>query len=330
MIVMKQAPQHPERKEARMTKKSRPDDCKRSVAWPPFEETLARSLGSLEEDQCLIVSVKRSNRYVQFAGQGSYGLRVETISNHYLEKSEKLDRKQRAKLSRMGWNEPTGKPKEATPENDPDGSPNYFFEFSPPVQFDQAAKLAVATLADILKVPHPGMLEYEAFDAEGQPISIPGLGLGRAKRADDAQCANGTAAQLLETLQKETGIAELHIDQDGDIGVRYGSVLILARVVGEPPFIQIFSPLVTEIESSERLFEKLNTINQGSNLLRYAWHLGAVYGVAEIPAARFVGDNVTQTLRQFCRVADDMDDLLQAEFGGRMMFGTEMPSTLRH
>ena len=52
-----------------------------SVAWPPFAQKLAATLEKLQEDQYLILSVKRSNRYVQFAVQGSFGIRVETTSN---------------------------------------------------------------------------------------------------------------------------------------------------------------------------------------------------------------------------------------------------------
>ena len=53
-----------------------------SVDWPPFAKTLASVLAKLEEDQFLIVPVKQSNQYVQFAAQGSFGMRTETTSNH--------------------------------------------------------------------------------------------------------------------------------------------------------------------------------------------------------------------------------------------------------
>jgi hypothetical protein len=67
---------------------------KRSKDWPEFMTRLSEVLDKLDEDQYLVINVKKSNRYVQFAGQGSYGLRAETASNHFLSKDERLDRKQ--------------------------------------------------------------------------------------------------------------------------------------------------------------------------------------------------------------------------------------------
>ncbi|PIW09503.1 MAG: hypothetical protein COW39_04670, partial [Comamonadaceae bacterium CG17_big_fil_post_rev_8_21_14_2_50_60_13] len=96
------------------------------MAWPPFEQKLAAVLARLEEDQYLVISVKGTNRYVQFAGQGSFGMRVETTSNNYLSKPDQLDAEQVAALQQADWNDPTSDPDASAPENDPDGSPNFF------------------------------------------------------------------------------------------------------------------------------------------------------------------------------------------------------------
>ena len=55
-----------------------------SPAWPAFESKLAEALAVLEEDQYLVISEKRGSAYVQFAGQGSFGVRAECVSNNYL------------------------------------------------------------------------------------------------------------------------------------------------------------------------------------------------------------------------------------------------------
>jgi len=155
---------------------------RRSLAWPPFEDQLTAVLGALEEDQFLVITVKRTNRFVQFAAQGSFGMRAEATGNRYLARSERLDPGQIAELVATGWQNPTGSPEESTPEDDPDGSPNFFLEFPAPVCCPEAAGLAVDTLARILRVPHPGFLEYEAFDTDGNAILLPSLGLKRAIR----------------------------------------------------------------------------------------------------------------------------------------------------
>ena len=107
----------------------------RFVTWPAFELKLAGALGTLEEDQCLILVVKHSNRFVQFVAQGLQGMRIETTSNSYLAKPDKLNDRQIATLLDAGWGCPTGSPAESTPENDPNGSPNFFVEFPVPVPF---------------------------------------------------------------------------------------------------------------------------------------------------------------------------------------------------
>lgn len=130
-----------------------------SIAWPPFEDRLTAVLGALEEEQVLIISVKNTNRFVQFVAQGPFGMRAEATSNRYLAQSERLDPAQIAELVAAGWRNPTGSPEESTPEDDPDGSPNFFVEFPAPVRSAEVAKMAVHTLASIMRVPHPWFLE---------------------------------------------------------------------------------------------------------------------------------------------------------------------------
>ena len=126
--------------------KGNPSQRKLSVAWPPFEKALASALAKLEEDQFLVISAKRGDRFVQFAGQGSFGMRAETASNGFLPKSEQLDDEQIKALGALGWSSPTGTPETSTPETEPDGSPNFFRDFAQPVRHEAIAELAVRTL----------------------------------------------------------------------------------------------------------------------------------------------------------------------------------------
>ena len=150
-----------------------------SAAWPSFHERLTETLQTMEEDQFLIVMVKGSNRYVQFAAQGFYGMRAETVADTYLEPAERLTAEEIAILGVLGWGQPTSGPG-ATPQDDPDGSPNYFREWTPPADYAEIAALAVRTLLEIHDVAHPGWLTYNAFDAEGNEIHLPDLGLKEA------------------------------------------------------------------------------------------------------------------------------------------------------
>ena len=219
---------------------------KTSVAWPPFAQKLATVLATLNEDQFLVILAKRSNRFVQFAGQGASGVRAESVSNQYLPRSEQLDAQQIARLKELGWQTPTGTAESSTPERDPDGSPNYFVEFASPVPFAALADLAVRTLVDVLRVPYPGFLEYEAFDADQNSIIHPELGLKRATRTTPTDKLADVADRLLATIKEATGIADLAFDDDGDIQVRYGSMAAFIRPVGDPPYVRIRSLLLID------------------------------------------------------------------------------------
>lgn len=44
----------------------------------------------------------------------------------------------------------------------------------------------------------------------------------------------------------------------------------------------------------------------------------------------YVNTHIVQVFANFCKVADGMDSLLQAEFGGRTAFIELMPSSMKH
>ncbi|MBK5966659.1 hypothetical protein CCR95_21920 [Thiocystis minor] len=303
---------------------------RRSAAWPPFVQTLASVLGTLEEDQFLVISVKRTNRFVQFAGQGGLGIRAETTSNSYLNRSQCLDARQIAALGAAGWHGPTGGPGESTPERDPDGSPNFYREFPVPVRFEDVAELAVHTLTEILRVPYPGFLEYEAFDAEERAIVLPSLGLKPAMRSPRTEDVIPLPQQLLATLRETMSIPELEFDQDGDIGVRFGSVAVFVCLIGNPPSVHIHARLLVDVEETSELVSRLNDLNADTRFLHFFLDNGAVHAAADVPAEPFIGVHVSSVFLYFCQIADGIDSLLQAEFGGSTTFLESAPSLLKH
>lgn len=301
-----------------------------SVAWPPFADKLAAVLAKLEEDQYLIVSVKGSNRFVQFAAQGSSGMRVETTSNSYLAKPEQLNKRQVATLIDAGWQDPTGDPGDSTPENDPDGSPNFFLEFANPVAFDAVANLTVRTFAEILRVPYPGSLQYEAFESEGQALALPELGLKLAERPPTPDRQEDLPQLLLATLKQCTGVSDLAYDDDGDIGIRHGSALASVRLVGDPPFVRFYSRILHDIEDNGDILSRLNDINARQPMVHFVFRGDAIFALADTCAAPFVADHVAHALVHFCSIVDGMDRLLQTEFGGETTFTEPVASSLRH
>ena len=212
-----------------------------SRAWAPFAHKLAATLEKLEEDQYLILSVKHSDRFIQFAAQGSFGIRVETASNSYLDGPEQLYEDQVATLIDAGWERPSGAPTESTHEDDPDGSPNFFVDFPAPVSYESVANLTVSTFSEILRVPHPGSLQYLAFDDDNQAIALPELGLKLEIRTEETVDASKL---LLDTLREYTDISALNYDEDRDIGILSGSALTFIRLINDSKHIRLFEVAV--------------------------------------------------------------------------------------
>jgi hypothetical protein len=152
-----------------------------ATAWAEFAVELSRALADLNEDEYLMISTKRNPYYIQFAGQGSFGVRAETISNQYLPRDKKLPNEVATVLVELGWKTPTKLPENPDPEgHSPDGSPNYFLDIAPPVPYDALAKLSVQTLM-ILGAKHPGALQYKAFNEAKENIRFPNLRIMRER-----------------------------------------------------------------------------------------------------------------------------------------------------
>jgi len=147
-------------------------------AWTDFGYRLVQVLQDLQEDEYLIVNLKGSNRFVQFAGQGAHGMRMETVSNYYLPETEQLGEVQHDVMLKLGWNAPCNLPDEFGHE--PVGSPNYYLDVPRPLDFDRIAALAVSTLLGPLDADHPLDLEYGSFAESGEGIRWPTLGLRQA------------------------------------------------------------------------------------------------------------------------------------------------------
>jgi hypothetical protein len=256
-------------------------------------------------------------------------MRTETASNGFLSGAEQLDDEQIEALGALGWCLPTGSPEASTPETQPDGSPNFYRDFAQPVRHEAIADLAVRTLTEVLRIPHPGFLEYEAFGDDG-PIEFSMLGL-KARRAvkpvDD--CAT-IRDKLLSAIRAATGVEALAYDGDGDIAVRLGTALSFTRVIENPPLIRIYSPLVSAIESDPALLIRLNEINASSHGARFVHRDGVLFAVVDLMAQPFVAEHVSRAFLDFMMMANGFDELIKTEFGGRTAFDDEFRSRLRH
>ena len=148
-------------------------DYKLKKHWQPFADRLQKALSKMQEGQFLVLTLKETNRFVQFAAQGALGMRVEATSNHFLASQDQLDSKKAAALVALGWNPPTGTPKQSTPECDPNGSPNFYLDIPNPIDFSKLAVMAIRTLSEVFGAAHDGLLQCTAYDCAGNAIALP-------------------------------------------------------------------------------------------------------------------------------------------------------------
>jgi hypothetical protein len=296
-----------------------------SPAWPAFEGKLAEALAVLEEDQYLVITEKRGWAYVQFAGQGSFGVRAECVSNNYLDEAHALRAGQMTALGRIGWSAPTRTPEEASPKRQPEGSPNFFRDFDRSVPYDAVARMAVRSLAEVFEIPHPGYLQYEAFDRKQRTILVPTLGLMREKAAPlsgkpRADTIDGLRKLVLKAIRVASGNPDLEFDEDGDVLLRFGSAAVFVRVLDGPLCVRMFSPVLEGLEINDRLLDRLSEMNAEIRFARFFAAEGRVIVAAEVFAAPFVAEHVTQACPQVGSLADEYGRVLQKEFGGRTSF----------
>ncbi|MDE3009322.1 MAG: hypothetical protein KGI67_00390 [Pseudomonadota bacterium] len=301
-----------------------------SAAWPGFAARLAKALAQLEEDQFLVIDLKHGSRYVQFAAQGAHGMRAETVSNGYLDKGERLDAGVERALVAAGWQAPTGSPGSSTPQADPDGSPNFFADFPAPVDVQAIADLAVRTLAVIFMVPHPGYLQYDAGEIRGPSLELPDLGLKRLHKDPAAASGPDPEQQLLATLKDMTGLPDLAYDRDGDIALSHGSVRGYVRLSGPLPHVRIFAFLVAAVAGSPELLARINEINAALGYLHLFWRNEAVVAITEVAAEPLVAAHVVWAVNEFFQIANGIDSLLQAEFGGTVSLPSVTAGATRH
>jgi hypothetical protein len=162
--------------------RTRPVSCPHQHGgWRRFERMLTDALSDLDDDEYLILAMRFGTRFVQFAGQGAEGMRVESVSNHYLDNEEALTGAERDLLLAMGWNPPTYDP-EGVIAHPAEGSPPYYREHTAPVKCWSVAGLSIRTLRLVHRIETPEQLEYQAFTRAGESIRFPSLRIWRTRR----------------------------------------------------------------------------------------------------------------------------------------------------
>lgn len=296
---------------------------KEEPGWPEFEARLASALERLLPEAFLIISVAGRPRggtspYVQYLNFGPPGLRVEASSNRYLAPALALTPESETRLGQLGWQWPL---------DEGEDDRNFHREWPNPAPWAEIASLSVHTLRDVFGVESPGRLRFLHRAAPAFEGRLPRLDLGipadrtnRGRADDDGQGPLSALAalnrRLEDALKSFLGLPDLIRDADGDIPVRVGSVLMYVRaVVGTPPLVQLFAPILDEVELSLALLEAINDVNRRIVFGRLFWGHRGVIVAMELTGVGLTPEQVAFACVQLGNLADHLDNEFALRFG---------------
>jgi hypothetical protein len=168
-----------------------------------------------------------------------------------------------------------------------------------------------------------------AGGATGGPVSGGAAGsatagpTGRGTATPDpaALLPLGERVQLVVARLLKTQPDQLQVDADGDIGIRAGSAMVFVRVRDNPPLIDVFSPVLTEIEPTERLYGRLSELTNRMPIGRLYCTNDTVWASVPVMGRDFQPSHLMLAVQVMTGLADELDDRLQGEFGGKRFYG---------
>jgi hypothetical protein len=308
-------------------------------AWQEFARTLASALPALAPGTVLDVTLDPT---ASGTGDAVYEVRITVgdsgeltataVSNALLPSGYRLDRSGIGALVALGW----------SPPGVLDGSGDLFGLRLPASDANRMAIIVSRTLRDVYGAPHPAFLTYEANDPAGESAQVPALGAARLLAAgaadvdtDEAAADRALAhlgdevaalpladqvAAVVATLLKTTPDA-LSVDPDGDIGIRAGSAMVFVRIRDNPPLIDVFSPVLTEVEPTEQLYVKLSELTNRMPIGRLYCTNDTVWASVPVFGRDFQPTHLMLAVQVMTGLADELDDRLHGEFGGKRFFG---------
>jgi hypothetical protein len=297
------------------------------AAWTSFGGDLATALMALELGAHLRVTLDPTaggtgdaTYYLEFTAHDDGELHAESVGNAYLPAGHRLDRSAIAGLVALGW----------APPGVVEGTEGNFGLRVPCSDAGTLADLSVRTLREVFCTPHPAFLTYEAQGLDA--VSVPVLG-GGARRISGAPVVSSTAVDApLEDRVRDVvagllavPVAELPLDADGELGIRAGSAMVFVRVGDDPPMVEVVSPVLTQVTPTPRLYEKVSSLTRNMPIGRLYVADDTVWASVPVFGRDFQGSHLSLALRVMTGLADELDDRLQGDFGGKVFFGDALP-----
>ncbi|SCL22429.1 hypothetical protein GA0070616_2535 [Micromonospora nigra] len=324
--------------------------AKVTEAWRKFARALAERLPALPAGAHLEVTLDPTASgtgdavYSVGVDVGEQGrLAARAVGNALLPQGYRLDRAAVADMVALGW----------SPPGVVEGSGE---QFGLHCTTDEATRLATVlsrTMRDVYGAPHPAFLVYLVHDADEEPLPGGPLGTARSEFGPDrdvetdldealAAAAKSQAAvesdvlalaervrTVVSTMLKSDS-DRLQVDSDGDINIRAGSAMVFVRVRDNPPLVDVFSPVLTEVEPTERLYVKLSELTNRMPIGRLYCAEDTVWASIPVFGRNFQPTHLMLAVQVMTGLADELDDRLHGEFGGKRFFGEGDKSAKRN
>ncbi|WP_229399140.1 YbjN domain-containing protein [Micromonospora okii] len=313
--------------------------AKVTEAWQEFARALAERLRGLPPGAHVELTLDPT---ASGTGDAIYSISVDlgddgrlsarAVGNATLPQGYRLDRSAVAGMIALGW----------SPPGVVEGSGEHFGLEGDAAEATRLAALLSRTLRDVYGAPHPAFLVYLVHDAEGEPLPVGPMGTARSEFGpdrdveadlDEALAAAGAktaASDVLALAERVRTVVStmlksepdrLQVDSDGDINIRAGSAMVFVRVRDNPPLVDVFSPVLTEVEPTERLYVKLSELTNRMPIGRLYCADDTVWASIPVFGRDFQATHLMLAVQVMTGLADELDDRLHGEFGGKRFFG---------
>jgi hypothetical protein len=285
-----------------------------SETWASFIKKLAAVLKERDVGDLLTLQAKATGEWIQFCTEKS-SFRVEVKSNYFREDDDQLSFKQVIDLAAIGWSAPTGNPEQSTPSSDIAGSPNFYVDVRVPLKIKTLEALIARTFSEVFGVSAPDALEYEAYDAQGDSLFLPALGLKPVINCQDSNLNPKLPKLVIDVVSELTGITTWEFDDSGDVGpVKFGNISSFIRLVEDRPYLRIYTPILNDVEQTPALLARLNELNCWNGHMHLCHLNDCITAVADLLVSPFVTSHVANSIGNYLQIADEFATELVAEF----------------
>jgi hypothetical protein len=322
--------------------------AKVTEAWREFASALAALLPTLAAGSYVDVTLDPT---ASGTGTAVYSVSLRVldggviealaVGNAGLPEGFRMDRAAVADLIALGWSPPGVLP----------GSRDSFGLRSDVASAGRLAAGVSRTLRDVYGAPHPAFLVYLVHDEQDEPIETAPLATARHQLGDDddldlsdldedgvlTEALAGATEEIIPLEERvrtvvatmsKTSVDQLQLDTDGDIGIRAGSAMVFVRVRDNPPLVDVFSPILTEVEPTEQLYVKLSELTNRMPIGRLYVAQDTVWASIPVFGRNFQATHLMLAVQVMTGLADELDDRLHGEFGGKRFFGEgDKPAT---